>query len=214
MKLVMKDRQELIRIWLPTLVLILSLTGFLIGIFIGYHVEELIFPGFAILIRDQAWELFKFIGADVTKYTLDGHPGIMFNDYTIGYPNIEDILTGGIEPHCLTLSIFFAMAGYLLVHQSYKIYADENKEKRVQIFTLLLKVTILVCLSYPYSLIRYIIILISFQLIWVSPIQNYHYEIGHDLIGNWILLLICLGLFFYREHKEHIKSYFQKKNKK
>lgn len=197
--------------WFFIIRLILILVALLAGALIQ---KVLLYPDIAILVRDAVTILFRSLNYEVIQVNSSKGIGVSFNDF-FRYinPDEVDVLHGLLSAGCIVFSPFLAITTDYMLHNVKRFIENGNLDVHSGI-KISLKIFILLLLFLPFTFFRFVIILIIFLILWDSVLWPAHYTIGHDIIGNWVLIPGIILIYCYLMYKDYWKTQINKFLKK
>ncbi|MFW9997474.1 MAG: hypothetical protein ACFFD4_35870, partial [Candidatus Odinarchaeota archaeon] len=179
-----KDRKQS----MPILKFVITMLILLAGLLVGDQLEEILYPATAYLIRDITGGILELAGLNVATVDHPKGKGLVLNDFRRVVNGEAESIHGLLSPHCVVIWPFTMITGYYLLRKVQPVL--EGKEKRNETVNkqLFLKAALLVACSVPFSVLRFLVILIIFIILWNTPLWTYHYTIGHDITGSLLVL--------------------------
>lgn len=194
------------KVW-PIIKLFLILVAILSRVFIQ---EVFLYPDIAVIVRDNVIIFFRYLNYDIVEVNSSKGIGVSFKDFfRYVTPTDVDILHGVLIAGCIVFWPFLALATDYLMHNIKKFIENENINIQSGI-AVFLKMCIILLLFLPFTFFRYVIILIIFLFLWDSLWWPAHAAIGHQIIGNWILIPGIVLIYNYLMYKYYWKTQFNK----
>lgn len=171
----------------------------------GLLIQTILYPDVAYIVRDAVASLFRSFDFSVIKRNSTKGIGISFNDYGYSTPTDVDVVHGLMSSGCIVVSPFLALATDYLFHNLKKFIEEDGVSVQTG-FKILLKEFVILGLFLPFTFFRFVIILLVFLFLWNSPLWPIHYTIGHDLIGNIVLILGIILVYCYLMYLDYWKT--------